>query len=323
MDQGMLHPAIEERLRREDSMNVGTYRDANRLRLRLRLRLRSRIASGVMLVTVGVLGSTACAISHPYGADPQKSKSGLAKDRGTESSDSGPVIAKIDPTSVGASASPHDLALTVNGTGFTTGSQVAIDGTAIPTTFGSATQLKATIPAEKLKSAGALKLTVIGDTALSNLVSLTVSDGSAGALSALNPASAPAKAASDTSQLALDVTGSAFDQSSVVVFNGTPVATQLTNATTLHAAVPANLLANAGDVSVCVTGGAHVTSPLQFHISAASGGSSGSGGGGGNDICSGALTCGEVGLMVGDCATLSDGSVAQCEQDGCLYQGCL
>jgi hypothetical protein len=284
------------------------------------VRRRSRVASAVMLL--GVLGSTACAISHPYGTDPESSKNGLAKkrDNGT-SSDAAPVIAKIDPPSVGASASPTDLTVTVSGTGFTDSSQLAIDGSAIPTTFASNTQLKGTIPGNKLKSAGAVSLAVVGgdgSAPQSNPVSLVVFDPSASALSDLKPTSTQAKTAADTSQLGLDVTGNAFDSASVVVFNGTDLKTSLLSPTALHAAVPSNLLTNPGVVNVSVKGGSHVTSPLSFTISSPGGGSTGPA-----PICDGALTCSDVGLALGECVTLGDGSVAQCEDDGCLYQGCL
>src|SRR6185437_13555959 len=70
-----------------------------------------------------------------------------------------PVIANLNPGSA-LTGSP-DLIITVNGTNFLSSSVVDFNGSALATTFVSATQLQATIPAAQIASAGASVITVI------------------------------------------------------------------------------------------------------------------------------------------------------------------
>ncbi|MGY3090026.1 hypothetical protein ACVWYF_003074 [Hymenobacter sp. UYAg731] len=69
-----------------------------------------------------------------------------------------PTIASLAPnTAVAGSAS---LPLTVNGTGFVSGSMITFNNTALTTAFVSATQLTATVPAAALATAGSYNVTV-------------------------------------------------------------------------------------------------------------------------------------------------------------------
>ena len=86
-----------------------------------------------------------------------------------------PTLGSISPSTVNA-GSP-DTTLTVTGTGFAQQSTVKLGGSALTTSFGSATQLMAVIPAAQLASAGTLAVTVVTPSpggGTSNAVNLTV-----------------------------------------------------------------------------------------------------------------------------------------------------
>ena len=69
-----------------------------------------------------------------------------------------PTLSSVSPTSVIAGSA---FTLTVNGTGFVQGSQVYLDGSARTTTFMSATQLTAAIPATDVAAAATKAITVV------------------------------------------------------------------------------------------------------------------------------------------------------------------
>jgi hypothetical protein len=86
-----------------------------------------------------------------------------------------PTLSVISPTTLDG-GSP-DTTLTVAGTNFTPQSTVQLSGASLVTTFVSATQLTAVIPAAQLASAGILPVTVLSPSpggGTSNAVSLTV-----------------------------------------------------------------------------------------------------------------------------------------------------
>jgi Putative Ig domain len=70
-----------------------------------------------------------------------------------------PTIASISPACI-AAASPG-FTLTVNGTGFVSGSVVNWNGTGLTTTFVSSTQLTAAVPAANVATAGMASITVV------------------------------------------------------------------------------------------------------------------------------------------------------------------
>jgi len=63
----------------------------------------------------------------------------------------GPTLTSISPSSVVSGSAAFTL--TATGTGFVAGSLIALNGTGIPTTFDSATQLHATVPAAQIRLA--------------------------------------------------------------------------------------------------------------------------------------------------------------------------
>jgi uncharacterized protein (TIGR03437 family) len=98
-----------------------------------------------------------------------------------------PTLTSITPNSVLASSGAFTL--TVNGTNFVNGSVVRLNGSDRVTTFASATQLTAAIPAADVTVAGAASITVFNPApggGLSNALSLTIAR-----ILRLGPASAP------------------------------------------------------------------------------------------------------------------------------------
>lgn len=107
-----------------------------------------------------------------------------------------PVITTLAPSSL-VMGSP-DTVLTLTGTGFVSTSLVQINAVNFPTTFVSATQLKATIPAAQIASPGTLNITVLtpapgGGTSASNALPIgcnttgvDVTLGAVGATTTLN-----------------------------------------------------------------------------------------------------------------------------------------
>jgi hypothetical protein len=167
----------------------------------------------------------------------------------------GPVSASADP-SVGAVA----LTLTVNGTGFVTGSGVLINGATVNgTAFVSASQLNVTIPANALAASGTLLITVSSPMpggGVSNAASFTVTPPTpALASNGLVPADANARIGG----FVLAVIATNVMQNSVIVWNGTALDTTLATAPTsaggvavLSAPINNSLIASAGTASVTV-----------------------------------------------------------------------
>jgi len=164
---------------------------------------------------------------------------------------------------------------TVTGTNFTGGSVVNWNGAPRTTTFGSATQLTAVIPASDVAAPGTATISVVNPVpggGTSNSVSLSILNP-VPAVGSLSPSSATAGGAAFT----LTVNGSSFVNGSTVRFGGTARATTFVASTQLTVAIPASDIATAGTRSVMVTnptpGGG--TSAAGFTVSSGAGGSAG------------------------------------------------
>jgi hypothetical protein len=189
----------------------------------------------------------------------------------TASNNPVPTITSLSPSS--AAAGSGAFTLTVNGTGFVNGSTVNFNGQPRTTTFVSATQLTAAIPASDVATAGTPAVTVItgapgGGT--SNSVNFTISTASnpAPAITSLAPASIAAGSASFT----LTVNGTNFISASVINFNGVAQATTFVSATQVKATIAASAVTTAGTAPVTVTNpapGGGTSTAVNFTISAA------------------------------------------------------
>jgi hypothetical protein len=159
-----------------------------------------------------------------------------------------PTTTALSPASVVAGGSPFTL--TVTGTNFVAGSVVRWNGAARTTTYVSATQLTAAIPATDVATAGTATITVFNPTpggGTSNPQTFTILNP-VPTITSLSPPSATVGGAEFT----LTVTGTNFVPSSVVRWNGADRATTYVSATQLKATIPATDLLTAGTAQVTV-----------------------------------------------------------------------
>lgn len=166
-------------------------------------------------------------------------------------SQAAPTLTSLSQASANAGAAAFSL--TVTGQNFLSASIVEWNGAPLPTTFTSATQLVANVPAANLAIAGTAQIAV-EDPAPQSLISnsLTFSINTvvppAPVLTTLSATSATLGSAS----FALTVTGQNFISPSVVQFNGVSLTTVMTSATQLVATVPAASLLSTGAFPVTV-----------------------------------------------------------------------
>jgi hypothetical protein len=190
---------------------------------------------------------------------------------GTDVSNPVPAITTLQPS--GATAGSGAFTLTVNGSGFVSGSVVNFGGNARATTYVSATQLTAAILATDIASTGTPSVTVTNPSpggGTSNSVTFTISaaNNPVPAIAALQPSSASAGSGAFT----LTINGSGFVAGSVVKFGGTARTTTYVSATQLTAAILATDIASAGTPSVTVTNpapGGGTSNAVTFTINAA------------------------------------------------------
>jgi len=161
-----------------------------------------------------------------------------------------PVLASVSPASVTAGGAAFTL--TATGSGFQVTSAVHWNGAARPTTFVSTSQLTAAIPATDVAMAGTAQVTVVtpapgGGT--SSAMTFTIqSPNAVPVLASVSPASATVGGAAFT----LNATGSGFQVTSAVYWNGAARPTTFVSTSQLTAAIPATDLAMAGTAQVTV-----------------------------------------------------------------------
>ncbi len=178
---------------------------------------------------------------------------------GTSSS---PVLTTISPAS--ANAGSAAFTLTATGTNFTSTSTVDWNGTALSTTFVSATSLTAAVPAANITAAGTDSIKVVTPGVGSSAsLAFTVLNPQAPVLSSISPKTAAAGGSAFT----LTASGSNFTSSSKVNWNGTALSTTFVSATSLTAAVPAANIITAGTDSIkVVTPGVGSSASLAFAV---------------------------------------------------------
>jgi hypothetical protein len=158
----------------------------------------------------------------------------------------------------------------VSGTNFVPSSVVRWNGADRATTFVSATQLTATIPATDIATAGTAQVIVVnpapgGGTSNPQTFTITVPSNPVPTATGLSPALAMAGGSGFT----LTVTGTNFIPSSVVRWNGTDRATTFVSATQLRATISAADIAMAGTAQVTVVNpapGGGTSNPQTFTI---------------------------------------------------------
>jgi hypothetical protein len=162
-----------------------------------------------------------------------------------------PTISGLAPASLAATGS--GATFTVIGSGFVSGATGAFDGSARPTTFVSATELRLALTGADTSAAGPHAVEVTNPApggGRSNAFALTVvAENPVPVASSLSPATAAAGGGA----LAITVNGSGFVPSSVVTFEGSARPTSYVSATRLGSSLAAADLASTGTFSVRVS----------------------------------------------------------------------
>jgi outer membrane protein assembly factor BamB len=151
-----------------------------------------------------------------------------------------PTLSALSPTSATAGGGPFTL--TATGINFNAQSVVQWGGSARATTFVSATQITAAIPAADVAAASNVAVVVANGTAVSSPVTFSVQAPVPLVLSSLTPAYVIPGSAAFT----MTATGSGFTTSSVLQWNGAALATTLVSETEIQAQIPAADVASPG-----------------------------------------------------------------------------
>lgn len=159
-------------------------------------------------------------------------------------------LTSLNPYTVAAGSAAFTL--TATGVGFANGDSITLNGTAITTTFDSATQLHATVAATSVATMGIIQVAVVDATnGATNSLPFIVTGGTAGTpptLTSLNPNTSY----NDVPSVALTANGSGFVSGSVIVWNGTAMQTTFVSSTQLTTTIPGTDLTLVGTANVFV-----------------------------------------------------------------------
>ena len=178
---------------------------------------------------------------------------GLVACGGGSSSSSGggntslpPTVSSISPTTTVAGSA--DLTVTVNGTGFLTTTVIQVGGKAEATSYVSAIQVTAKVPAAQLMSGADLNVVAVNG-------SLSSGSGAVINFEVTNPAPtitslSPSTESLGTTSLAVGVTGTGFVPTTVINVNGSARTTSFSSATSVSATLTAADVSALGSISV-------------------------------------------------------------------------
>ncbi len=163
-------------------------------------------------------------------------------------SNSQPVVGALVPSS--ANAGGAGLTLSVVGNNFTPISVVTFSGTSVPSTFVSATELQASIPASAIAVAGTPLVTVSSPGSPPSVaISFTVNNP-VPVETGLSPLSVPV---GTPAAVTLTVSGGNFNSSSSILLNGTAAPTTFLSPTNLQTTLPASGFAIPGTFNISVS----------------------------------------------------------------------
>ncbi|MDH4055272.1 MAG: hypothetical protein OEV58_07830 [Gammaproteobacteria bacterium] len=164
-----------------------------------------------------------------------------------------PVLISLDPSET--TEGGGDLTVTLTGTDFMPATEVRWNGNSRPTTFVSSTQLRATIAASDISTAGSAEVTAFtqapgGGSSAAQIFTVqpAVSSNPVPIVTSLNPNAAT----EGGSSFVLTVSGLNFLPNSVVRWNGSDRATTFVSPSVLSAAINAADIAAPGAASVAV-----------------------------------------------------------------------
>ncbi len=175
------------------------------------------------------------------------------------------AIQNINPSAAFVASAAFEM--TVNGGGFVNGSTVVFNGTSLPTTFESATKLKAQVPASSLTAAGDFPIAVQNPPPGGGLSAPVVFKVQYPAPSATSLSPSTTAAGSGPTQVT--VTGVGFFVTSQITFDNAPAATTFVDSTHVKATLSAAQLASATTISVRVVNpapGGGTSSALPFTV---------------------------------------------------------
>ena len=178
-----------------------------------------------------------------------------------------PAATALSPSSADAGSPAFELI--VMGSRFVEGAAVRWDDTAVPTTFVSALELRAQVPAQHV-AAGAVAAVTVANPSPGGGASAALPFTVNWAVPSLTGV-APAATLVGGPALTLRVTGTGFGSASVVRLDGAERTTTFVNATTLEAALPASDLAVEGTAQISVftpEPGGGTSGSLPFRVSA-------------------------------------------------------
>lgn len=231
---------------------------------------------GTVFVGASQLTATVPAsdVAHPGTAHVTVSSGGVSSNAVTFTIVAGPALTSLSPNSTTA-GSPA-FTLTVTGTGFASTATVLWNGSSsLSTTFHSATQLTATVPANLIASPGTASVTVKSSGVSSNALNFTVVAGPS--LTSLSPTAITAGTgaglgaatgcpASVGAVGTLTINGSGFASGAAAEWNGQALTTNVVNATQLSACVPKALVQGYGAIAITVVQGHSTTNALQISL---------------------------------------------------------
>lgn len=159
-----------------------------------------------------------------------------------------PAITAISPTS--STAGSANTTVTIAGSGFISSSTAEWNGTSLSTTFVSATQLTAVVPAADMAGSSSSAITVENPApggGTSSQASFTV-NSPAPAISAISPRYVPPGGSAT-----ITITGTGFEANSVVMWNGAARPTTFVSSTSLTVVLSATDLQNQGTGALSVS----------------------------------------------------------------------
>jgi uncharacterized protein (TIGR03437 family) len=175
-----------------------------------------------------------------------------------------PVILSLNPVS--AAAGSPAVTIVITGSNFASNCVVRWNGNAVETAFNDSGRIIASVPGSLLVNAGVVPITVTNPSGLmASPLTFTVTPSTPVA-SLVSPSSVTEGAAGFT----LTVQGAYFTPTSIVLWNSSALATTFASTAQVTAAVPANLVAAAGNVSITVSNsGRLISKALGFVVTAA------------------------------------------------------
>jgi len=176
-----------------------------------------------------------------------------------------PTLGSLGLSPNSAAVNSGDTNLTINGSGFYSGTTVSFNGVPLNGfTVNSSTQISAVVPASLLTAAGPVPV-VVSNGSNAAYGSFNITGNPVPYETNISPNTAPAGAADQS----IIVTGIGFVSGSTVQWNGAAIPTTFLNSGALRADVPASDLSAPGSANVAVSSpspGGGVSSPLPFTV---------------------------------------------------------